>query len=74
MVRTSFEEKVLVVAAHPNGQVLGCCGTTACHADLGDQLQMLISAEAATYRQQQLDRNHSTSDLSCWHRRLGSSM
>ena len=47
---------VLVVAAHPDDEVLGCGGTIARHADEGDQVQVLIVAEGATSRQQQRDR------------------
>jgi LmbE family N-acetylglucosaminyl deacetylase len=48
--------RVLVVAAHPDDEVLGCGGTIARHADAGDQVQVLIVAEGATSRQQQRDR------------------
>ena len=48
--------RVFVVAAHPDDEVLGCGGTIACHADAGDQVQVLIVAEGATSRQQQRDR------------------
>ena len=47
---------VLVVAAHPDDEVLGCGGTIARHADAGDQVQVLIVAEGATSRQDQRDR------------------
>ena len=56
--------KVLVVAAHPDDEVLGCGGTIACHADAGDQVQVLIVAEGATSRQQQRDRDKATDELS----------
>jgi LmbE family N-acetylglucosaminyl deacetylase len=49
-------DSVLVVAAHPDDEVLGCGGTIARHADAGDQVQVLIVAEGATSRQQQRDR------------------
>jgi len=55
---------VLVVAAHPDDEVLGCGGTIARHADAGDQVQVLIVAEGATSRHQQLDRTQSTDELS----------
>ena len=44
--------RVLVVAAHPDDEVLGCGGTIAKHADAGDQVQVLIVAEGATSRLQ----------------------
>jgi LmbE family N-acetylglucosaminyl deacetylase len=56
--------RVLVVAAHPDDEVLGCGGTIARHADAGDQVQVLIVAEGATSRQQQRDRNQATGELS----------
>ena len=48
--------RVLVVAAHPDDEVLGCGGTIARHADLGHEVQVLIVAEGATSRQLQRDR------------------
>ena len=57
-------DSVLVVAAHPDDEVLGCGGTIARHADAGDQVQVLIVAEGATSRQQQRDRNQAIKQLS----------
>jgi len=54
----------LVVAAHPDDEVLGCGGTIARHADAGDQVQVLIVAEGATSRQQHRDRSQATDELS----------
>jgi len=56
--------RVLVVAAHPDDEVLGCGGTIARHADAGDQVQVLIVAEGATSRQQHRDRSQATDELS----------
>ena len=55
---------VLVVAAHPDDEVLGCGGTIARHADAGDLVHVLIVAEGATSRQQQRDRNQASDELS----------
>ena len=55
---------ILVVAAHPDDEVLGCGGTIARHADAGDQVQVLIVAEGATSRQHQRDREQATHELS----------
>ena len=55
---------VLVIAAHPDAEVLGCGGTIARHADAGDQVQVLIVAEGATSRQQKRDRNQASDELS----------
>ncbi len=41
---------VLVVAAHPDDELLGCGGTLARHADAGDEVHILILAEGATAR------------------------
>ena len=59
-----MSDSVLVVAAHPDDEVLGCGGTIARHADAGDQVQVLIVAEGATSRQLQRDRNQATGELS----------
>lgn len=55
---------VLVVAAHPDDEVLGCGGTIARHADAGDQVQVLIVAEGATSRQEHRDRVQAGEELS----------
>jgi LmbE family N-acetylglucosaminyl deacetylase len=55
---------VLVVAAHPDDEVLGCGGTIARHADAGDEVQVLIVVEGATSRQQQRNRAEVTGELS----------
>lgn len=57
-------DSVLVVAAHPDDEVLGCGGTIARHADAGDQVHVLIVAEGATSRQQQRDRLQAGEELS----------
>jgi LmbE family N-acetylglucosaminyl deacetylase len=55
---------VLVVAAHPDDEVLGCGGTIARHADAGDLVQVLIIAEGATSRQRKRDRAKAADDFS----------
>lgn len=42
--------RVLVVAAHPDDEVLGCGATMAKHAAAGDAVHVLILAEGATSR------------------------
>lgn len=42
--------KILVVAAHPDDEVLGCGGTIIRHAESGDQVHILIMAEGLTSR------------------------
>lgn len=41
---------VLVVAAHPDDEVLGCGGTIAAHAAAGDRVSVLILGEGVTSR------------------------
>jgi LmbE family N-acetylglucosaminyl deacetylase len=41
---------VLVIAAHPDDEVLGCGGTIARHAAAGDRVSILILAEGLTSR------------------------
>ena len=55
---------VVIVAAHPDDEVLGCGGSIARHADAGDHVQLLIVAEGATSRQQQRDRGQVDTELS----------
>lgn len=43
-------ETVLIVAAHPDDEVLGVGGTAARHADAGHSVHVLILAEGATAR------------------------
>ena len=58
------KEKILVIAAHPDDEVLGCGGTIARHADTGDQVNVLIMAEGATSRRLQRDRAQASEELS----------
>ncbi|AFY69683.1 LmbE family protein [Thalassoporum mexicanum PCC 7367] len=44
---------ILVVAAHPDDEMLGCGGTIARHTRVGDQVHILILAEGATSRDPQ---------------------
>jgi len=45
-----MKKTVLVVAAHPDDEVLGCGGTIARHAAAKDEVHILILAEGATSR------------------------
>ena len=48
--------RVLVVASHPDDEILGCGGTIAKHVESGDEVFNLILAEGATSRQVKRDR------------------
>jgi len=63
-VLSSHQQNVLVVAAHPDDEVLGCGGTIARHVDNGDQVQVLIMAEGATARLHHRDRVEVSEELS----------
>jgi N-acetylglucosamine malate deacetylase 1 len=43
-------KRILVVAAHPDDEVLGCGAAIAGHARLGDEVHLVIMAEGATSR------------------------
>ncbi len=43
-------KKILVVAAHPDDEILGCGGTIAKHTNNGDDVHVLILAEGITSR------------------------
>jgi N-acetylglucosamine malate deacetylase 1 len=45
-----MKETILVVAAHPDDEVLGAGGTIAWHADRGDRVTVLLCGEGVTAR------------------------
>jgi len=45
-----MNKKILVVAAHPDDEVLGCGGTIARHTDSGDEVHILILADGVSSR------------------------
>ncbi|WP_392534983.1 PIG-L deacetylase family protein [Nostoc sp. C117] len=55
---------ILVVAAHPDDEVLGCGGAIAKHTQQGDIVHVLILAEGATSRTPQRDRKKLQHELS----------
>lgn len=63
-LQAGTKNSVLVVAAHPDDEVLGCGGTIARHAEAGDHVQVLIVAEGATSRLQKRDKGESSEELS----------
>lgn len=52
-------QNILVVAAHPDDEVLGCGGRLAAHAERGDSVHVMILAEGATSRS---DRRNARAD------------
>ena len=48
-------KQILVVAAHPDDEVLGCGGTVARHAAVGDEVHVVIAAEGSTARDSSRD-------------------
>lgn len=57
------DRRILVVAAHPDDEVLGCGGTIALHTRAGDQVTVLIVCEGESLRygdQGVNQRNHVT--------------
>lgn len=55
---------VLVIAAHPDDEVLGCGGTIAKHVQAGDKVVVAILAEGVTSRDPARNRDERTDDLS----------
>lgn len=45
-------KRVLVIAAHPDDELLGCGATVALHAAAGDEVRSIILCEGETMRQQ----------------------
>ena len=59
-----MSKQVLVVAAHPDDEVLGCGGTSAWHVARGDNVHVLIVAEGATSRGAERDTTADAAALS----------
>lgn len=51
-----MNNKVIVIAAHPDDEVLGCGATIAKHVEHGDEVHVLILAEGQTSRDERRDR------------------
>ena len=56
--------KYLIIAAHPDDEVLGCGGSMAKWSRDGSEVHVLIMAEGATSRDKQRDREHRKEYLS----------
>ena len=57
-------KKILVVAAHPDDEILGCGGTIAAHTLAGDQVHVVIMAEGLTSRDLKRDAVSNYANLS----------
>jgi LmbE family N-acetylglucosaminyl deacetylase len=55
---------VLVLAAHPDDEILGCGATIAKHCEDGDEVHVVILAEGLTSRQVSRDRSSVSNELS----------
>jgi LmbE family N-acetylglucosaminyl deacetylase len=56
MMKT-MHEKILVIAAHPDDEALGCGGTMARHADEGDQVYALFMTDGVGARGKKQDKS-----------------
>lgn len=56
-----MSERVLVIAAHPDDEMLGCGATVALHAAKGDEVQAIILCEGETMRGQNTSEKSSAS-------------
>ena len=56
-------DRVLIVAAHPDDEVLGCGGVAARHVAEGDAVAMFIVAEGATSRDKERDPVRRASEI-----------
>ena len=57
-------DNILVIAAHPDDEILGCGASMAKHIDRGDNVNVLIMAEGYTSRQHQRNKHKADVELS----------
>lgn len=72
-----MNKKILVIAAHPDDEILGCGGTIARHTANGDHVHILIMAEGITSRDNSRntkDRSNELIELAQTARRAGKSI
>ena len=58
-----MKNSVLVIAAHPDDEILGCGGTAAKYVSKGDEVNFLIIAEGATSRKDKRKRDDCKKEL-----------
>lgn len=58
-----MKKRILVIAAHPDDEILGCGGAMAKHVQNGDLVHVVILAEGMTSRDQQRDREKRKEEL-----------
>ena len=58
-----MSKTVLVIAAHPDDEVLGCGGTILKHSQEGDKVFVIIAAEGLTSRQNKRNREIVSNEL-----------
>ena len=58
------KNSVLIIAAHPDDEILGCGGAMAKHSQNGDEVHVVILAEGMTSRDEKRNREERSSDLS----------
>lgn len=58
-----MSSKVLVIAAHPDDEILGCGGTIAAYASAGNEVHVVIMAEGLTSRSAKRDAHAQRSEL-----------
>ena len=56
-------KKILVIAAHPDDEILGCGGTMALHSQRGDEVYVLILGEGVTSRDEKRDRERREKEI-----------
>lgn len=62
-----MKHKVLIVAAHPDDEILGCGGTIIKHCQHGDEVHILIMAEGLTSRDVTRNVESNAEDLTDLH-------